>query len=235
LLEQIRAGSTSTVLGLVGPWGSGKTSTVNLVIDGLDRQLWGVAQVNPWALSGPDAVIAELLAGVSAALPGKDRTARRARRALTRYGAFAAPLLSLVPLVGSAAKDVGQAALARLAGEGTLQQRAQEVSAELSRLARPVLVVIDDVDRLQPEELLALFKAVRVLGRLPHVHYLLAYDEHTVLDVLRASPVAAGDVDRALAFLEKVVTLRLDQPPTLPVQTGQLFDQGLARVLVDLG
>ncbi|WP_328426548.1 KAP family NTPase [Micromonospora sp. NBC_00389] len=41
-------------------------------------------------------------------------------------------------------------------------------------LARPTLVVIDDVDRLQPEQLLAVFRAVRVLGLLPHVHYVLA-------------------------------------------------------------
>ena len=38
----------------------------------------------------------------------------------------------------------------------------------LGEKKQPVLIIIDDVDRLQPDELLALFKAVRVLGRLAY-------------------------------------------------------------------
>jgi predicted KAP-like P-loop ATPase len=235
LLEQVGASASSTVVGLVGPWGSGKTSTVNLVVAGLDRERWAVAPLNPWALSGPDGVVADLLAAVRAALPTKGTAAARARRALSHYGTFAAPLLSITPLVGTAAKDISQAAVTRLAGESTLQQRMLEVAAELDKLARPVLVVVDDVDRLQPDELLALFKAVRVLGRLPYVHYLLAYDEHTVLDVLRSTPVSAGNDDRALAFLEKVVSLRLDQPPTQSALIERMFGEGLTAVLADVG
>jgi hypothetical protein len=37
-----------------------------------------------------------------------------------------------------------------------------------------VLVVLDDVDRPQPDELLVLFRAIRLLARFPGVYYLLA-------------------------------------------------------------
>jgi len=52
------------------------------------------------------------------------------------------------------------------------------------------------------------------LGRLPHVgHYVLADDRQTVLEVLSTTPIADKHGARAVAFLEKIVTLRLEQPP----------------------
>ncbi len=113
----------------------------------------------------------------------------------------------------------------------TAHDEMTKVSKALQALKQPVLMVIDDVDRLQPDELLSLFKAVRLLGRLPYVHYLLAYDEQTVLDVLAHTPVGGGHPARALAFLEKIVTLRLDQPPTRPEQAAKLFADGLTAAL----
>jgi hypothetical protein len=234
LLDLVAAEPTSTAVGLVGSWGSGKTTTLNLVLDVLDKDRWTVAKLNPWALAGPDAVVSDLLASIAGALPAAESKGRAARDALVDYAAFVTPLLSLVPVVGDAASGLADAAARRLERrEGTVQERTERSSDTLSALARPVLVVIDDVDRLQPEELLALFKGVRVLGRLPYVHYLLAYDQQTVLDVLTATPVAHGHEDRALAFLEKIVTLRLDQPPTRPEQAARLLDAGLAQALAD--
>lgn len=230
LLGSVARSPNSTVLGLVGPWGSGKTSTVHLVLDRLGTDRWGVAEVNPWALSGPDAVVADLLAGIRSQLPSDSQ----ARVAFDKYGAFASPLLAVIPVVGKPASEAVTAARSLLA-EGTAQARIEKAAKALAELARPILVVVDDVDRLQPSELLALFKAVRVLGRLPHVHYLLAYDEQTVLDVLGATDIAAGSPARALAFVEKIVTVRLDQPPVRPAQAERLLRTGLDRALVAEG
>ena len=51
--------------------------------------------------------------------------------------------------------------------------------ADLDGLDQPILVVIDDLDRLQPDELLLVFKLIRLVGRLPSVGYILAFDERT--------------------------------------------------------
>ncbi len=221
VLDSLSGSPSSTVLGLVGAWGSGKTSTLNLITSQLDRERWSLAHINPWAVATPEATIADLMTSIRGALPERDSRARTARESLERYGRVVTPLLSLLPVVGGAAKELSQAALDHLADDTPLQQRAAEAGLALENLARPVLVVVDDVDRLQPDELLALFKGVRALGRLPYVHYLLAYDERTVLDVLKATAIAPGREDRALAFLEKMVTLRLDQPPLGPAQAAR--------------
>lgn len=80
------------------------------------------------------------------------------------------------------------------------------------RLEKPVLMLIDDLDRLGPDELLATFKLVRMLGRLPNVHYLLCYDEATLIDVLSRTGLVDTDDGRARVYLEKMIQLRLDIP-----------------------
>lgn len=232
LLDQIGSRPSSTVVGLVGPWGSGKTSTIRMIVAGLNPDRWGITWINPWALSGPDAVVTELLGAIRAAVPEKTTAGARVRRQLSRYGALATPALSMVPVVGSAATAVANEAIQRLTDPGTtLGEQAEQVREALLVLARPTLVVIDDVDRLQPEQLLAVFRAVRVLGRLPHVHYVLAYDQQTVLDVLSTTPIADKHGARAVAFLEKIVTLRLEQPPVRLEHAESLFNTGCAAAL----
>ncbi|WP_432976769.1 P-loop NTPase fold protein [Dactylosporangium sp. CA-233914] len=232
LLDQIGSRPSSTVIGLVGPWGSGKTSTIRMIAAGLNPDRWGVTWINPWALSGPDAVVTELLGAIRAAVPEKTTAGARVRRQLSRYGVLATPALSMVPVVGSAATAMANEAIQRLTDQGTtLGEQADQVRDALYTLARPTLVVIDDVDRLQPEQLLAVFRAVRVLGRLPHVHYVLAYDQETILDVLSTTPIADKHGARAVAFLEKIVTLRLEQPPVRLEHAESLFNSGCAGAL----
>jgi hypothetical protein len=50
-------------------------------------------------------------------------------------------------------------------------------------IGAPILVVVD-IDRLQPAELLDLLKVVRLLGRFHGVDFLLAYDERTIVETL---------------------------------------------------
>ncbi|MGW1344339.1 KAP family P-loop NTPase fold protein [Kribbella sp. NPDC002412] len=233
LIDHVGGSPASTVIGLVGPWGSGKTSTVNMIVEGLDTSRWLLAYVTPWALAGSEAVVSELLGGIATALPKDSGRTPKVREALKEYGAYVTPFLSAIPLVGEVAKGMGDAVVNRLQSD-TVHAQMRKVAEELEKLARPILIIVDDIDRLQHEELLALFRAVRVLGRLPYVHYLLAYDEQTVLDVLEATEIARDDRTRALAFLEKIVSLRLDQPPTRPEQAGAMLASGLAEVISEL-
>jgi KAP-like P-loop domain-containing protein len=224
--------TSSTVIGLTGPWGSGKTSTLQTAVAVLDTtSTWCVEWLNPWALSGPEAVTRELIASIAAALP-PGRRFDKLKKSIVTYGRYATPLMNLLPIAGQASSSIADA---YLAGRDTVDHLAKGLGKRLREMDQRILIVVDDIDRLQPDELLAVFRSVRALGRLPNVHYLLAYDPETLVDVLTHTSIAPDRPDRALAYLEKVVTIRLDQPPTTPVQTDRLLKDGLAAALAQTG
>jgi predicted KAP-like P-loop ATPase len=183
IVNRIGALPSSTVVGLVGPWGSGKTSVVNLM--GRDLQpSWHVRRFDPWESGDVGSLIQGFFAAISSALPDDDN-GRRARSILESRATAALPLLALIPYAGTAAKDVIEQLQERSRQLRSSELGLQQLGRALQDAGRKALVVIDDVDRLLPDELLSLFKAIRLLGRIPHVHYLLAYDERTLLDVLQ--------------------------------------------------
>lgn len=216
----------SSVFGLISPWGSGKTTLVNFVVNRVGEP-WRVVHFTPWAASSIDGLMAEFFAVIVSTLPPQSD----ARVKMLGYAKFVLPALGAIPVIGQAAKDTGGAVLDRLEQSKPWNEQFQEASDQLSKLQTPVLVVADDIDRLEADELAAFLKAIRLLGRFPGVHYLLAYDQDTLVDVLQGTGVAGDDSQRALAYLEKIVQYPLAVPPARRVHLERMLDSGLADAL----
>lgn len=221
----------SVVFGLAGPWGSGKTSALNLIQEALEAaegKDWAVVQFTPWAAADPYSLVEEFYSAIAAAMPRDDKgekarallhAAAPAMVAAAKAGATAlinkyfgpdAVAKVLDAATGAAASQLGEI---ELGSPDPFQERFKKLSEAVSEAGRNVLVVVDDVDRLHTDELLAMMKAVRLLGRFNRVHYLLSYDERTVLDVLTSSDIASNDRGRARAYLEKIVQYPFMLPP----------------------
>ncbi|MGN7187386.1 KAP family P-loop NTPase fold protein [Microbacterium enclense] len=219
LLSRLRQQANSTVIGVVGPWGLGKSSVLNAVMKRMGerdagRAPWVVAEFNPWYYQDVASLQLAFFRELSAALPDGSTWTADLREGLASFVDALAPLGALGSLAGVDGSGIlKHAADLTRGGQGVLEAKAA-VERALLKAERPVLVVIDDVDRLDPQELLLLFKLIRLAGRLPHVYYLLAYDEDTLVDALgRTGLIGDSSPRRALDYMEKIVQVRVDVPP----------------------
>lgn len=220
----------SAVFGLLGPWGSGKTSLITVIESELAARdsSWTVVRFNPWELSDLQSLILEFLAAIRSALPTTWMKGRKAKDAFAGFARRVSPYAGVLKVANVDAHGAISAFADQL--EGTVAKRREELATLLKDLNQPILLFVDDVDRLHPDELTALFKLVRLVGRLPHVHYLLAFDEETIVDVLQQTGLAHDDEARALRYLEKVVQIRFDIPQLHPKRVTGLVSQLLEQI-----
>jgi hypothetical protein len=213
------APTDSVVLGIVGPWGSGKSSLINMIGNSLTApgraEAPLVVRFNPWRYAGSEQLFANFFATLARAIGVTDKieTLRKAAEKMRQTSA-ALGVLKVLPVAGHVLGGV--ASLAKAGAEnvdaliedfGTLDALHDDLSAELEAAKVRILVVIDDIDRLSPPEILQTFQLVKSLADFPYVMYLLAYDEGVVLRAVDPDPTVAR------RYLEKIVSLPIDVPP----------------------
>lgn len=230
LILETQSFESSVVFGLSGPWGSGKTSMVNMIVEHIANhgQGWVVARFTPWATSDVDSLIAEFYTSLATALPDDEGT--QARKALAATARVAAPVARLIPLAGGAVAEAAKMAADALTKDVPWQVAYEKASEELQKLKIPVLVVVDDIDRLHQEELLVLMKVVRLLGRFDGMQYLLAYDDETLYRSIHDAGVSASQDGTPERFMEKIVQYPLIVPPLLRHQQITRLREGLLVV-----
>ncbi|MCW8100572.1 KAP family P-loop NTPase fold protein [Streptomyces tauricus] len=241
VINRVRAQSESSVIALIGPWGSGKSSILEMVKDSLDDlgdnevggedpSEWRVADFNPWIHSDVLSMYVGFYSELRACLPGKERWSE-ARESIGKWIQNAAPLGKLGGVVRVDASTGLEKIAEAVAGDTSAAAKKERVEEALKECSVSILVVMDDLDRLTPDELLEVFKMIRLVGRLPNVYYLLSYDEKTLMDVLCRTDLAFGDQGRARSYLEKMVQVRLDMPALGDAQRLHLVDSSLNSVV----
>lgn len=236
ILHKAQRSHTSTVIGLSGPWGCGKTSLLNQVKIVLSHNYsppnkeWIDIEFNPWFFQDISELQIAFFGEISSSIPA-GRTGRKIKKALSGFGLKVAPLGALAPLIGLANPQGALESLSKLLNpEKGITKSFKDLEKQLTNFGRPLLIIIDDLDRLAPDELLLTLKLVRLIGRLPKVYYILAYDENTLLDCLSRTGLVGDEPRRGLEYLEKIVQIRLDVPPIRDDQSRKWID----KLLTDL-
>lgn len=216
----------SSVFGLVGPWGSGKSSVLQLLSRRLEQSLepWRVVEFNPWAYPDETSMQLGFFGELRSALPDTGKTAK-ARNALGNLSTTLAPVAGVLGgLAGVDGNTLFSSVGKLLLGDVSASKAFSAAEVALQQTTSPILMIIDDLDRLDPQELVLVAKLVRLVGRLPNVYYLLSYDEGTLLDVLSRTPLVGGKQSRAKDYLEKIIQMRFDLPPLRASQASALVE-----------
>jgi hypothetical protein len=244
------------VVGVQAQWGMGKTSAVNLLLEALaerEEQLDSHRQTivsffNPWLFSGVDALargyMGELGSLIATALGerGFDKS-KKLLRSISKGGSEligGAAALAVIAATGGAAIPLaatikggtsGAISLASHITEGrSLDALASDLRVKLQKMNRRILIILDDLDRLTPDELRQLLTLVKTFGNLPNVVHLLVYDR----GILEQNLKLVEDSEKFPSYLQKIIQAEFDLP--LPTRSGiaKLVDKQLSETLGEI-
>lgn len=207
-----------SVVAIYGPWGSGKSSAINLVLHHLhnSNEDIDIIKFPAWIYRNEDALVAgffrELYAGMSPVLSKQTQAAialRKLGASLTGTGNLAGAAVGL--FAGSFFEKVTTFIFDTcghfIKPAATTEDLQTQLADVLRKEQKRFLIIIDDLDRLAPEEALVIFRLVKSVGRLPNVMYLLAYDKDATEKAVSERFPSEGP-----HYLEKIVQAGFELP-----------------------
>ncbi|HEY5521224.1 MAG TPA: P-loop NTPase fold protein [Candidatus Limnocylindrales bacterium] len=218
---------------IVGAQGSGRSSVLRMISAQL-TQSFKVIDFNPWYFSGSGDLTGHFLRELASEMSSdNDKRLQSASDHLRSYSMMVEPL-ALLPFVGGIAK-AGQQAIGlgaasaeyskRFKEKGIYLQR-QELHAALHQFDVRIVVVVDDIDRLTDPEIAEVARLVRLVGHLPRISYLLAFERERVESALGSGRGPAWGSD----YLAKVVQSLHDLPEYQSEALGKVLDQALVTL-----
>ena len=187
-----------SVVAVTASYGSGKSSVLNLLEIELqkDRSVL-LVRFSSWLPGSQEALVVTLFNAIIRAYSTRI-LAPRFKAGLIRYARL---LGGLVPKIGATLKD--------LLREPTQSEQFDSVKQDIQRLPLRVIVLLDDVDRMQKDELQSLFKLIRGASEFPNLTYVCAMDYEAIVRQLSSSDFNAKDIRE---YLEKFFPVRISLP-----------------------
>ena len=209
------------VLAVNGEWGSGKSSAINLIkhhlAPAINKGDLVLVPFNPWWFAGADALtlafFQELNKAIGPSLPKKLRKSIATMgQGVSAVGVVAGAFANLTaPGFGEFISGITGLFGKLTTIEKTVEEEHQQVSKALETQRKRFLVIIDDIDRLNPDDAITIFRLVKSVGRLPNVIYLLAFDRQIAERIVTERFPSEG-----VSYLEKILQGTFELPPPLP-------------------
>ena len=241
----------SLVTAIYGPWGSGKTWLLKTLEKNLTRTgSTTICHFSPWQYESSAQITAEFFGAVSKVFDKPEDKTEKARLRATLFkklglavtigqiGALTASTALAVPLAVPGVFDwlkkllkVGQDRAEIAAQEpGIAELRSQLLKLFREPDAKKILVMIDDLDRLEDEQIRLILRFVKTTANFPNLNYLLLGERGQLAAAL--NKISDGQGDR---YLEKIVQIPLTLSRANSHQIrGRLWD-GLAIIASGCG
>ena len=216
-----RSDATSIVLSVNGAWGDGKTTVLNFIEQNLkSNPKVVILRFNPWRFPDEPTLVKDFMLSLAAQV---DRNVKTKKEQIgdwiKKYQAPAGWVGKLFP--SSIGKLVeATVLLGGLLSSAGLDELRRRVETALSESGKRVVVFVDDIDRLDKNEIQAVFRLVKLFADFKHTAYVLAFDAERVAEALQER--FGNKEEAARSFLEKIVQVPLTLPD-IPRHSLRMF------------
>lgn len=231
-----------TIIGINGAWGTGKTSILNLLKKELQKHFFYTEEFNPWRYKTESQMLIKLFEKIHLGSKSdkklKDSVKELGKR-LLEYGEFVAvPEIKIGPFgvdFSNVAKGITKGIGKKLSKrKHTLEDVKGRINEILNDLALPLIIFVDDIDRLDNTEIRQLFKLLKLTADFNNLVYIVAFDDEVVSNVLNEDYLGKGDLKGGKEFLEKIINIPLPIPHLSNQKRHEFFIKRLLEFSSDL-
>lgn len=195
----VTSNKKSFAIGILGEYGTGKTSFMNLIKINLDPYKISIIEFNPWGVEGRSNIQQDFFDVLSSNLyrldPKISGLVLDYSRKLARASSSIEKILKHTGIIGS------------LFHESNYIDDYDRINQLLESSGKKIVVIIDDLDRLYSEEVLEVLRIIRNTGNFTNIFYLVAYDKSYVNRAVHTINPNIGP-----SYLDKIIQLEIPLP-----------------------
>lgn len=212
LMPRDRLKKESLAIGISGNWGSGKTSFLKSMQKQMNAD-YRVVTFNPWTCTDKEQIISQFFALMREQTENNDESLQDA---IQKYRDIVLdtdihPALTFLAKVFPLSKK-----------EETLDSLKDKIEEAITiDGSKPFAIFIDDLDRLEGNELFEVLRLIRITANFRNVVFIVAYDRDYICNVLNESK----NIKRAEEYIQKIFHLEVSLP--------KFEDETLLDVFID--
>lgn len=193
----------SFAVGINGDWGAGKTSFIDMItrinkFDYPDHCIF--IKFNPWYFTGTEKVLKKFYDTLINAVG--NNFSITFRNDLSKY----------FELICATETKIWKTNFLQYFKKNTdFDSQLDDLKEHFKGLPQKFVIIIDDLDRLQKDEILVLFRTIRLIADFPNVVYLVGYSHEYVNNIIEDKTTNGQP-----SFMEKIFQLEFELPEPIP-------------------
>lgn len=190
---------SSFTFGINAQWGAGKTTFMNMMKSSLIKEKdYIIIDFNPWLYSKGNSLVSVFFEELSKTLKEYDLSIAKNiidySKMLSAFNTNETKVISsLINIMNS---------------EESLQETKQKIVKAIYKIKKKIVVFIDDLDRLDDNELLEMFMLIRNTSDFPYMYFIAAYDKTYIIDCLKTKIKK-----KTASYVEKIFQVEFHLPP----------------------
>lgn len=204
-------------LGIAGVWGSGKTTCLEALKKEFGRKVLYI-EFMPWNSNSPEKIIEdffllfrkEVSSQINPFLSGTIAKYARQLLSINRMDPWLALFRSLAVWYSEEDSNVFK----------------NKIADKLKDIDRKIVVAIDDIDRLDSNELFEVLRLIRNTANLPNLIFLVTYDKDCVIRQLKNKGISNPDL-----YLEKIINVEVMLPNVMGYELISMLYSDLEKMV----
>lgn len=216
-LYNTNVSAESYAVGIVGEWGSGKTTFLNHIKAQIQDE-YIIFEFNPWDIKSPGRIVSEFFNSFAELFDDEDKDTKK----------LILDYLGILNSVVEIPYTEKIKEFLNIDSNESLHCKKRSIISNLKESRKKYLVCIDDIDRLDGVELFEVLRLIRNTANFPSLYFIVTYDKKYVVDRLTRI-----GLDNSEQYLKKIFNTEIVLPSYEHYVIPRLFLKDLFSMLHD--